>query len=161
MRVCSANPKVLALRAGNVLIEQERVAVGISDHEVRRPRGRLVRLGSHRESTLLQRALQFPHVLKIVQGLLLGTAVRSLTARLTEKFPSFMGTSLCEVRPPDIASGGRRIRSAPHYPTERVVFLEILKSGRDDWIRSASARGIVRATARPAIASAKAGPATP
>ena len=62
---------VLALRAGDVLIEEERVAVGVGDHEVRGPLGRLVRLGRHRESTRLEGALQLAHVLEVLQSLLI------------------------------------------------------------------------------------------
>src|SRR5437867_4340124 len=63
-----ANKQRLALRARNVLIEQERIAVRVGDHEVRGPLGRLVRFGRHRESTRLQGALQLPHVLEVLRG---------------------------------------------------------------------------------------------
>src|SRR5580700_1301328 len=60
----------LATGARNVLINQERVAVGVGDLEVCRPLGRHVRFGRNRETARLQSALQFPHILEIGQGLL-------------------------------------------------------------------------------------------
>ena len=61
----------LALRAGNVLVEQQRVAVGVGDLEVRGPFGLLVGVGRYRgDPTRLQGALYFAHILEFFHRLL-------------------------------------------------------------------------------------------
>ena len=53
-----------------MLIEQERIAVGVGDHEARGAFGRLVGLGRELDAALLQNALQLAHVLEVRQCLL-------------------------------------------------------------------------------------------
>src|SRR5262245_26271814 len=57
----------LLFRAGSVLVEQDRVAVGIRQHEARRSRRRLVGRRHECQSLALESPLDVPHVVEVGQ----------------------------------------------------------------------------------------------
>ena len=53
------------VRPWHMLVDEDRVPIGIEHHQACRTRRGLIRLGRHRETTLLERPLYVPNVVKV------------------------------------------------------------------------------------------------